>query len=77
MGLVAIASKPSAAVAAAEIDDVTNANQEDFDLSEEIVNDISKPGTYKVNVIVSYFSVAGRIVAPLAAQNKIVNFIIE
>ncbi len=28
----------------------------------------------KVNVIVSYFSVAGRIVAPLAAQNKIVNF---
>ena len=28
----------------------------------------------KVNVIISYFSVAGRIVAPLAAQNKIINF---
>lgn len=29
----------------------------------------------KVDAIVSYFSVAGRIVAPLAAKNKVLNFL--
>lgn len=49
---------------------------ENDQMDPKLVNNIANKYIFsdKVNVIFSYFSVAGRIVAPIAAQNKIINF---
>lgn len=82
--MAAIGNAAHKALAAA-IKDV-NANKDNKYFYELLVeNDQMNPKTInmiahkfifsdKVNVIFSYFSVAGRIVAPMAAQNKIINF---
>ena len=49
---------------------------ENDQMDPKIVNNIANKFIFsdKVNVIMSYFSVAGRVVAPLAVQHKIINF---
>ena len=45
-------------------------------MDPKYINNIANKFIYqdKVDVLISYFSVAGRIVAPLAAEHKIINF---
>ena len=47
-------------------------------MDPKLINNVAHKQIYqdKVNVIVSYFSVANRIIAPLAVQNKIINFMV-
>jgi len=47
-------------------------------MDPKLINNVAHKLIYqdKVNVIISYFSVASRIVAPLAAKNKIINFMV-
>ena len=49
---------------------------ENDQMDPKLVNNIANKFIFqdKVNVIVSYFSIAGRVVAPLAVRNKIINF---
>lgn len=49
---------------------------ENDQMDPKLVNNIANKFIFqdKVNVIMSYFSVAGRVVAPLAVQHKIINF---
>jgi len=51
---------------------------EDDQMSPKFVNNIANKYIFsdKVDVIFSYFSVANRVVAPLAARHKIINFMI-
>ena len=49
---------------------------ENDQMDPKLINNVANKFFYQdaVHVIVSYFSVANRIVAPMAAQNKIINF---
>ncbi len=49
---------------------------ENDQMEPKLINNIANKFIFsdKVDVIVSYFSTAGRVVAPLAAQNKVINF---
>ena len=51
---------------------------ENDQMDPKLINNVTNKFIFadKVNVIVSYFSVANRIVAPLAAQHKIINFML-
>lgn len=51
---------------------------ENDEMNPKLVNNIAHKLIFndKVNVIISYFSVANRIVAPMAAENKLINFMI-
>ncbi len=49
---------------------------EDDQMDAKYVNNVANKFIFqdKVDVLISYFSIAGRVVAPLAAQNRIINF---
>lgn len=49
---------------------------ENDQMEAKLVNNIANKYIYQdhVDVLISFFSVAGRVVAPLAVQNKIINF---
>lgn len=49
---------------------------ENDQMEPKLINNVANKFIYsdKVDVIVSFFSTAGRVVAPLAVQNKIINF---
>ena len=49
---------------------------ENDQMEPKLINNVANKFIYsdKVDVIVSFFSTAGRVVAPMAVQNKIINF---